>query len=590
MCVIIFAIWFASNRDGAFLFDDRPNIAENKAVTGFAPRSLESWEKAAFHSPARLRPLPYLTFAWQWRLHGQNLAAFHAANDLFHGLAAALLFLFLLELFHRHLPKLPGKIEPWHLAAAGALIWAVHPAQTQAVTYVVQRMTVMAGMFSFAALWLYLHARRVNSKKTYAAAAASYFLALLSKESAAALPVLVLLYELVAGSGEDPSVRRKRLILLSLSLMPPVLMATGYAALSGAHFGAGQLPGRTYTLADRVLSAPRAYWKYLGLLLFPKNLALDHGMSVSQGILSPWTTLPAWLAGIPVLGTFFWLLRSDKKVVALGPLCFVLALAPESTFLNLELFYEHRLYFPSAFLLPLIPPGFLQLAEQRPPFKIAAALALIFLAFAATTRTISRNRDWQSPVRLLEKNAVVTPENARVHYNLGQEFVREGKIEDALPHYLRAEELGYAEAPFAIGTAYHQLGKAEEAMKAYERALTKHPHPSEVWLNLGLLAKQMRDPERAEKAYTRAIQEDPENASAYSNLGNLLREQGRLDDALKTLDYAAQKFPDRGDIFLNRMLVFIQKEDMAAARKDWEKSRELGVPLADKYAEFFKTP
>ncbi len=586
--ILVLLAALTTNADGAFVFDDRPNITENPAVTGFDPARLQSWGEAAFGSPARFRPLPYLSFALQWKLSGNDPFGYHVVSDLLHALAALALLALLFEFLRSHGPdRLP---DHWRapLAAAGALLWALHPAQTQAVTYIVQRMTVLAGLFSFAALRLYLVGRRTGKIRPYALAGLSYLLALASKESAATLPAVAILYEWFFPRDEPPKARRIRWSLLILALLPPLLLAGAYAQASHQHFALGRLPGRDFTLWDRMLSAPRAYGRYFLLLIFPWRLALDHGMAPSKGLLEPWTTLPALLLFSGALAAIF-AFRGRAPRGALALLAFLVALAPESTFLNLELFYEHRLYFPSAFALSLVPAG-LALAAQGRSLRtrniLAGGFVLALLLLAA--RSGARNLEWSSAAGLLESNARVTPRNGRVYYNWGQELARVRKLGEALPKYARAETLGYAEAPFALGAAYQRLGKADEAAAAYGRALKVHPRPAEVWINSGLLAKQAGDARRAEECYLRAIGLDPAGTQAFVNLGNLYLQLGRDEDAVRVLSAAIENDPDEAEAYYNRIIAYIRTGEMDGAFADWEAAKKLGFAPAARYGKLFE--
>src|SRR3990172_3676940 len=291
--LIIFTVFYASNYDGGFVFDDEPNITKNPAITEFEPGSFSTWTRAAFHSPARLRPIPYLTFAWQWWISGNDPAPFHFVNDLLHAAAAGALFFLILEFLAAHPPDVePDRGRQRRIAFFGALLWGLHPVQTSTVTYIVQRMAVLSALFSFLGLYLYLLGNRMKSLRAYAGAFLCYLFALFSKENTAAVLPVVFAYEWMLTPREDAR-REKRMTALAGAALLAVAMALLYAWDSPTHFALGTLPGRDYTLLDRIISAPRAYLRYLGLLVFPVRQALDYGLSPSKSLLEPWTTLPA---------------------------------------------------------------------------------------------------------------------------------------------------------------------------------------------------------------------------------------------------------------------------------------------------------
>ena len=512
--LLTFGLYLGTNYDGAFVFDDGPNILQNSAVTEFHPASLESWWAAAFESLAWLRPLPNLSFAWEWYLFGGNRAAFHALNDLLHALAAVFLFLAILEFLRLHGRYLRDEQEMAWTAAAGALLWALHPVQTSAVTYVVQRMAVMAGLFSFGAFWLYLRGRRLGGPGSYAGSAVFYSLALASKENACVFPVVVLLYEWILGRPEEKRERRLRLALLFAAMIPPVLMAGAYALDSPGHFALGQMPGRDFTLWERLLTAPRCYFRYLVLLTFPVRQALIYGFPASSGLLAPGTTIASLVGLSSLLGTAV-LLRRRAPAVSFGMLSFAATLGPESTFLNLDLFYVHRLYLPSAALLPLVPSGLSLLASRLHCSRRLVVVALVILLSGCAVLSAFRNRDWRSRLRLWEKNVHDWPGSNYARLNYGSELADKGDLTGAIEQLEAAVAIRpqYARAQFYLANYLVRTGQIDEAIEHYEKAYKENPTFD------------------AFDYLPRTIEVSPRFAVAFSGIARALEKQGRLQEA-----------------------------------------------------------
>lgn len=577
------ALYAATFGEGAFVLDDKPNISENAAVTGFDSADPAAWKAAAFDSPARLRVLSNLSFAIQWELVGHDPRSFRLVNAALHGLAALVLLWVLVELLALHLP---GKKEHERrlLAAAGALLWALHPVQTQAVDYIVQRMSVMAGLFVFLSAALYFRARRKGGAVLYGASLPAFLAALFSKESAATLPVVLMLYEWLLAPEESPRARRLRWTALALACLPPLAVALAYAAISGQHFSAGALPNREFTLVERMLSAARMYWAYLGVLLWPEGLAPDHAVSPSRGLFTPARTFWAWLG---LLGVVAAAVLGRKRVPALSfaALGFIAVLGPETTFLNLELFVEHRLYVASAFVIPLVPLGLDRAFSGRAPVAVPAVAGVLLVVLG--TLTALQNRHWRSAPAILTRNVEVEPANGRAHYNLGQEYGRRGEWVRAVEHYERAEALGVDEAPFAIGFAAHHLGRWSDSLAAFRRALEVHPRKGEALFNLGLTYRRVGDYEKAVHYYREAIEHDPDNRQVRLNLALALLYLKRPGDAEAVLDETIARWPDEGQAHYLRMGARIRQDEMDAARRDWERAMELGVPEAKKYEKLF---
>ncbi|MCB0221928.1 MAG: tetratricopeptide repeat protein, partial [Chrysiogenetes bacterium] len=473
------------------------------------------------------------------------------------------------------------------LATGAAALWALHPIQTQAVTYIVQRMTVLCGLFSLLAMWRYVRGVRTGERRDFLWSAAFYALALMSKESAAALPVVGLLYEwIVADPSREIGARRRRRIALAIAMIPPIILAGTYAALSDQHFALGTLPGRDYTLFERILSAPRVYFKGMAMLLWPSGQALDHAMVVSRGLFTPWTTFVGWLAmGALIFVTIF--TRREHRRSAWALLSFLVLQLPENSFLNLELFFEHRLYLPSALLLPLVPIGLARIVASKNELRAPVTAAILALLALSAGLTVRRNLMWSDPVALMQSNLQVTPGNARAHYNLGQTLARAGDDEGALRAYKEAEARGYDEATFALATTLHRMGQIPAAKAAYQRALKQHPRPAEVWVNLGLLYKQEGDLGQADRAYEWALEFEPKNTDALLNLGNLRLKQGRPEEAETVFTGIIAEHPEMAQAHFNRMLARIAQNKKEEAREDYHAALARGFEQARTYAGYF---
>ena len=200
-----------------FTFDDS-QIHNNYFIT----KDNISWENLKLvptMSPNRLRMLPNLTFAFNYNLGGSAVWGYHLVNIIIH--VAVTFVFYLLAKATLNLPCLVNRFQrSTEIAIAAALLWAVHPLQTNAVTYIVQRMTSMATLFFLLSLLCYIKARIAEngSKKTilFAATVLLGVMALLSKENSGMLPIMILGYEifLLYKPGQEKKNRKTLLILL----------------------------------------------------------------------------------------------------------------------------------------------------------------------------------------------------------------------------------------------------------------------------------------------------------------------------------------------------------------------------------------
>jgi tetratricopeptide (TPR) repeat protein len=402
--------------DVPFLFDDLPNIVHNPTVHALATddlaRVLDSKVSAS-------RPVALLTFALNHLVGGLDPVGYHAVNLVLHIVNGLLLYVLLLILA-------PGGSTVSRLAFFGALLWLLHPVQTQAVTYIVQRMT-MLGTFCYLVGMLAFVLQRRGRLATLPAVLAwgsAFVLGMASKEIVATLPLACLLIE-ACFFGQRPRHPRALAWFAGAALLTCLLLAALY--LPGLPEWTARYPNRDFSPLQRLLTEPRVLWHYLSLFAWPlpERLHLDYQVTLSHGWWQPTSTLPA-VIGLGLLAGVGWWWRRRQPLACFALLFFLLASALEASFVNLEIAFIHRLYLPSLFLaaglLSLVPSRLLARATV-PLFLVAAALALA---------TVERNREWVDENRFwaleLERGASLF----RALLNRGSTLVELGYTREAV--------------------------------------------------------------------------------------------------------------------------------------------------------------
>ncbi len=402
--------------DVPFLFDDLPNIVHNPAVHAFVAddlaRVLDSRVSAS-------RPTALLTFAANHLVGGLDPVGYHAVNLMLHIANGMLLYALLLLLS-------PGGNAASRLAFFGALLWLLHPVQTQAVTYIVQRMTALSTFCYLAGMLAFVLQRRGRLATLPAALAwgVAFVLGMTSKEIVATLPLACLLIE-ACFFGHRPRNPRALAWFAGSALLASLLLATLY--LPGLPEWTARYPNRDFSPLQRLLTEPRVLWHYLSLFAWPlpERLHLDYQVALSRGWWQPATTLPA-LLGLGLLASLGWWLRRRQPLAGFALLFFLLASALEASFVNLEIAFIHRLYLPSLFLaaglLSLVPSRRLARATL-PLFLVAAALALA---------TVERNREWVDENRFWELELERGASPFRALLNRGSTLVELGYTREAV--------------------------------------------------------------------------------------------------------------------------------------------------------------
>jgi Tfp pilus assembly protein PilF len=407
------------------------------------------------------------------------------------------------------------------VALCVAALFAVHPLQTEAVTYVFSRSTLFSTHFVLWSLWFY-------TRDKYMGSALMFGVSLLAKEETVALPAVFLLLDLFQ--------RRRPKVPFYAALAGFAALAAGrlfYLILASPYaLGIGRVNG--ISTGAYLLTQVRVMWIYLRLVVAPFDLNLNRDVALSTGMFSPWTTLPALVALAALLAGLFvtLLVRAGKpwRFAALWSLGYFILIAPSSSVVALaDLMFEHRTYLPMVSLVI----GIGVLMERLPRKSLAiACLILIPLMLAGT---ILRNADWRDEKTLWTKTARQSPRSARSWQALGQAFAADdaGKARE---YFVRGLQLDpdNAELHTNYGDMLIAAGKPEEALKHFQRALALTNKPADQWSNIGAAYYDLHDAGQSMSSYQQALQIDPCNYNARRNLVLLYASLNEPQSAYKT--------------------------------------------------------
>jgi hypothetical protein len=335
-----------------FHFDDRPNITQNPNVQikVFSWDPIERLIKNTYKKSIRV--FSYFTFSLNYYFGGFNVFGYHLVNFLVHIASGIFLYWFLLLTFN--LPSLKEKYGSisYKVALFTSLIFISHPIQTQSVTYIVQRMASMAGMFYLLSLVLYIKGRLSTGGPRifyFAGMVLSYLLGVFSKENVVILPLFIALYEFYFFQKLDLSPRGRNIFFALIGGLL-VLGAFGFAIWGKRYIDVTieGYQGRAFTMLERVLTQSRIVLYYLTLLVFPhpSRLNLDYDFPISKTILDPPTTLISILIIAGLMGYSIWTAKK-RPVLSFCILWYFGNLVIESSIFPLEMVYEHRLYLPA---------------------------------------------------------------------------------------------------------------------------------------------------------------------------------------------------------------------------------------------------
>ncbi len=515
---------YANSFGGPFVYDDGPAIADNASLRHFA--------SALFPPPGTTvsgRPLVNLSFALNYALSGSNVWSYHALNLLIHLAAGLALF----GVVRRTLSTFHFQAST-ATACAIALLWTVHPLQTESVTYVVQRAESLMGLCYLLTLYGFIRgipchplgdkARNPSGSGWFAFSFAACVCGIASKEVMASAPLVVWLFDrtFFAGSFRAAIAQRKNFYAaLASTWIPLAILVASTGGNRGGTVGldVGVAPW-AYGLTQF-----RAITHYLALSFWPAPLIFEYGTFWEK---DPSAVVPYALLVVTLLGATGWALVRRPALGFLGAWFFVM-LAPTSLIPGVtQMIVEHRMYLSLAAVIVLVV---VTLPRRFGPRSLLVPFALGVPLLAAT---ISRNADYRTELSLWADTAAKRPSNALAHCNLAIALVKAGRLDEAVAPYEQSLALAgrAANTHYNYGVLLARLGREDDALAHYEQALLVQPEFASAQSNLGTLLFLRGRAADAIPPLEHALRLRPDDSETHCTLANALAQTGRVPAAL----------------------------------------------------------
>jgi len=532
--VLIGAAAWSSAFGGKFFLDDHRNILENPRITRPLLRDGNLWKMVR----SDMRPVALLSLAFNYRLGGDSPVGYHAFNVTAHVLSALLLFgIVRRTLLSRRLRARFGAASVY-LAAAAAMLWMVHPLQTQAITYVVQRMESLMGLFYLLTMYCAVRALEPGRAGRWwvAAAIAACAAGMGAKQVMVTAPLAVVAYDAVF-AGERPAALLKRRWPLYAGLAAgwivlAVLIGLGPSA-RGAGFGYEYNSPARYAMTQLAVIA-----RYLRLAVWPTGLCLDYGRPFAETL---GDVMPQAIVVTVLLAATVWAMGHYPAWGLLGG-WFFLTLAPSSSVMPIaDACVEHRMYLPLAGVVAAAVVGAYLVGRRLtrgvgPRERLIVGGVAVGLAVAALSIvTFRRNEMYHDVVGMWRDVVAKAPHHWRGYDSLGHALDELGQYDEAIENRRKSVELNpyYADGHYGLGVTLAKRGKLTEAGQSYLRALRLNPRHVKAYCNLANALRRLGKLKDAEAACRKAIEISPGYAMAHGALGNVLLRQKRYAESIE---------------------------------------------------------
>jgi tetratricopeptide (TPR) repeat protein len=548
--ILTFAV-YANTFDSPFRVDSTTSITENPVLVDISYFTDDDKAPKGYGRIIRGRTTGYLTLFLNYQVHGTDVTGYHLVNTLIHVLAALTLYWLVLLTFRTPVMKgsrLAAKAPT--VALLAALVFALHPVQTQSVTYVIQRLASLATLFYALAIAAYVRSRlsEGNAGKTgfYLLCLVSAFLAMKTKETAFTIPMAVMLYEFMFfRDGWKRRVLWLMPVILMLAVIPISLLAPEGEPLGEVLRSVDrstritEIPRFTYFMTElRVLVT------YLRLMLLPLNQSLFYAYPLSGSLLHPQVLISVLVLGVFLGSGIYCAFRAQKGepalgIMAFGVFFFFIALSVESGVIPLNPIYEHRLYLPLLGIAPAASVA-LMLAKEKlgtTRARKAAFAAMILVPALLALFTFTRNAVWASPVAFWGDTVRKAPGEPKTHTGLGHaiSLYEPERLRESLSHFHTALRMNPNDfqAHFNLASAYEELGDLDRAVSELETCISLRPGVMWPYVNLASIYEQLGKTVNAMDVLMRAIEREPNYYKTHFNLGNLHLNSGEYEKAVE---------------------------------------------------------
>jgi tetratricopeptide (TPR) repeat protein len=522
-----------------FVFDDMTTIVHNAHIKDLGQNfpaffNLDYFKIA--QAEVSYRPIATLSYFLIYALFNLSPLAFHLSSLLLHIFNVIGVYVLVDLIQHNKKTSL-----------IAALVFACHPVLTETVNCISYNEDLLATFFYLLSLVLYIRAgTRENppALPIYFFSLVAFSVALLSKEMAITLPVIIFLYDFTRTETAKTNdfikqavatIDKQKFYYIGFGLVAIFYLALRFKILVNP---AGSFSHSRAGLFERIFFLPDHLFDYIKLVLFPLDLNAEYSFAYPDRFLA-FSNLFSFIVIIAIIvGSFF--IYKHSKGIFFGIWWFIITLLPVSNLIEIHNpIAERYLYLPLVGFCLVISiliseiPGRSDLVHSKNIARLKYSILIGLLIFYSLV-TVARNPVWKDNFSVWANTVEKSPDNPIVHGGLGLAYQERGFLDEAIREFTAAIELGpnMAKNHYNIGRAYEEKGLFENAIDAYKKAVELNPEYIDAYFNLANLSMRLQLRKDAIYAYRRVIELDPADLEAYNNLGVAHAMQGEIEKAV----------------------------------------------------------
>ena len=564
LALLVGALYFNSLENQFTNWDDSM-IYQNPTIRNLTLENLTqifTLAKANNYQP--LRMLSYAIDFHFWKLDPKG---YRITNILFYILSSIFVFLVLRSLSSQ-LSKEKTLESHFRVALFGSLLFAVHPAHVEAVTWLAARKEVLQGFFFFLGFFLYLKVREVTGRKKVVCLGMVLFvilLAILSKPSAVVFPAAILVYEIAQRESKWMDfIKSHRIFLASLTLISVIFAIILIKVMWEA---GGVKPYRGGSFSNNLLASFYIFIYNIILLMFTINYSAAYSIPISNPILSLQTSI---FVGVTLLlfGLSLWSLKKTK-VLFFSFFFFFVTLIPYLNIIPISTLLADRYIFISSlsycFLLGIAFDKVYNYRMKRFSasfFELLSIAIFLFLLAGYSYMTINQNKIWRNSYTLWTDAVEKCPDSNTANAMMGVVYMDLGMDEKASEYLEKAVQI----LPYDylsrnnLGIVYGRLEQPEKALRELMTAMWLKPEDDSIKVNLGVFYQRQKEYTKAEEVLNYLLSKNPKYAQLHFRLGLLHKEAGHYEAAvselLKSMELAPHiinPYEELGNIYASRL-------------------------------------